>query len=71
MSANPKPGMRAPSTLVGGGVRMVLCCAIGPALIGAAAGSAISGWLGIACAAILAAVAGLVLHRRTRHHDGC
>ena len=50
---------------------MVLCCAVGPAVIGAVAGSAIGGWLGIACAAILAAVVGLILHRRTRDRDGC
>jgi hypothetical protein len=43
---------------------MVLCCAVGPAVIGAAAGSVIGGWLGIACAIVLAAGTGLMLHRR-------
>jgi outer membrane lipoprotein SlyB len=44
---------------------------LGPAVIGAVAGSAIGGWLGIACAVILAAVVGLVVHRRTRQRGGC
>ena len=52
--------------LVGGGLMMVLCCAVGPAVIGAVAGSAVGGWLGIACAALLAAIVGLVLHRGRR-----
>jgi hypothetical protein len=69
MSANPKP--RPNYALFGGGLLMVLCCAVGPAVIGAAAGSAIGGWLGIACAVILAAAVGLILHRRTRNRDGC
>jgi hypothetical protein len=45
---------------------MVLCCAVGPAILGAVAGSAIGGWLGIACAVLLAAGIGLFLHRRRR-----
>jgi hypothetical protein len=49
---------------------MVLCCAVGPAVIGAAAGSAIGGWLGIACAVLVAALVGLFLHRRNRTR-GC
>jgi hypothetical protein len=69
MSANPKPGRGSNYALFGGGLLMVLCCAVGPAVIGAAAGSAIGGWLGIACAVILAAAVGLILHRR--HRDGC
>lgn len=52
--------------LAAGGIVMVLCCAIGPAVIGAVAGTAIGGWLGIACAVVLAAVVGFVLHRRGR-----
>ena len=71
MSANPKPGQGANFALVGGGLLMVLCCAVGPAVIGAVAGSAIGGWLGIACAVILAAVVGLILHRRTRSRGSC
>jgi outer membrane lipoprotein SlyB len=71
MSTEQKPRGRLDLTLVGGGVLMVLCCAVGPAVIGAAAGSAIGGWLGIACAVILAAIVGLVLHRRTRQRGGC
>jgi hypothetical protein len=45
---------------------MVVCCAVGPAVLGAVAGSALGGWLGIACAGIVAAGLGLILHRRTR-----
>jgi hypothetical protein len=71
MSMQEKSRSRFDMTLFGGGVLMVLCCAVGPAVIGAVAGSAIGGWLGIACAVILAAVVGLVLHRRTRQRGGC
>jgi hypothetical protein len=60
-------GARRPdAALAAGGVLMVLCCAVGPAVIGAVAGTAVGGWLGIACAVILAAVVGLALHRRGR-----
>ena len=71
MSANTKPGRGSNYALFGGGVLMVLCCAVGPAVIGAVAGSAIGGWLGIACAVMLAAIVGLILHRRTRSRGGC
>jgi hypothetical protein len=71
MSTTNQPRGRSDYALVGGGVLMVLCCAVGPAVIGAVAGSAIGGWLGIACAVILAAAVGLVLHRRTRRRGGC
>jgi hypothetical protein len=57
-------GRRSDVALVGGGVLIVLCCAVGPAVIGAVAGSAIGGWLGIACAIVLAAIVGLFLRRR-------
>jgi hypothetical protein len=70
MSANPKPRQGANYALFGG-VLMVVCCAVGPAVIGAVAGSAIGGWLGIACAVILAAVVGLILHHRTRSRGSC
>jgi hypothetical protein len=52
--------------LAGGAVLMVIGCAVGPAVLGAAASSVIGGWLGIACAVIVAAAAGLVMHRRRR-----
>ena len=52
--------------LAAGGAFMILCCAVGPAIIGAVAGSAIGGWLGIACAIVLAAIVALVAHRRSR-----
>jgi hypothetical protein len=55
---------RSDGLLAGGALVMILCCAVGPAVIGAAAGSAIGGWLGIVCAVLLAAGAGLVIHRR-------
>lgn len=65
---NRKPRVApADGLLAGGALLMILCCAIGPAVIGAAAGSVIGGWLGIICAVILAAGVGLVLHRRARN----
>jgi hypothetical protein len=64
------PQKRADTAVLGAGVLMVLCCAVGPAVIGAAAGSAIGGWLGIACAVLLAVLLGLWLHRRSRQR-GC
>jgi hypothetical protein len=71
MAAEGNPGRGSDVPLVGGGLLMVLCCAVRPAVIGALAGSAVGGWLGIACAVILAAFVGLVLHRRARARDGC
>ena len=59
------------ATFAGAAVFMLLCCAVGPAIIGAVAGSAVGGWLGIACAAVLATIAGLFLHRRSRTRSGC
>jgi hypothetical protein len=69
MSAGPT--RRADAALAGAGVLMVLCCAVGPAVIGAIAGGAIGGWLGIACAVLVAALVGLFVHRRTRSRGGC
>jgi hypothetical protein len=71
MSTKEESRGRSDVALIGGGVLMVLCCAVGPAVIGAVAGSAVGGWLGIACAVILAAAIGLVLRRRTRQDGGC
>ena len=71
MSTTGKPSRRTDTALVGGGLLMVLCCAVGPAVIGAVAGSAVGGWLGIACAVVLAAVVGLMLHRRSRNGRAC
>ncbi len=68
MSAQPRK-RRGDGLLAGGVVVMVLCCAVGPAAIGAAAGSAIGGWLGIVCAVVLAGVVGLFLHLRRRSRD--
>lgn len=69
MSAGPT--RRTDAALVGAGVLMVLCCAIGPAVVGAIAGGAIGGWLGIACAVLVAGLLGLVVHRITRRRGGC
>ena len=69
MSAEPGRGSNA--ALTGAGILMVLCCAVAPAVIGAFAGSAIGGWLGIACAVIVAALVGFALHRRTRRRGNC
>ncbi|HEX7298889.1 MAG TPA: hypothetical protein VF257_07760 [Solirubrobacteraceae bacterium] len=71
MGTGPGAGRRSDLALVGGSVVMVLCCAVGPAVVGAVAGSAIGGWLGIVCAIILAAIVGLILHRRARTRGGC
>jgi hypothetical protein len=71
MSTDTKPARGTNFALLGGGLLMVVCCAVGPAVLGAVAGSAIGGWLGIACAVVLAAAVGLVLHRRTRSRGGC
>jgi Mn2+/Fe2+ NRAMP family transporter len=71
MSATEQTHQRLDIALVGGGLLMILCCAVGPAVIGAVAGSAIGGWPGIACAVILAAAVGFILHRRTRRRGSC
>jgi hypothetical protein len=55
---------RADGVLASGAVLMILCCAVGPAVLGAAAGSVIGGWVGIACAVVVAGAFGLVVHRR-------
>jgi hypothetical protein len=68
VSAQPEK-RRSDGLFAGSGVLMILCCAVGPAVIGAGAGSAIGGWLGITCAVILAAAVGLVLHRRRGKRD--
>jgi hypothetical protein len=61
---------RSDAALAAGGLVMVLCCAVGPAVIGAVAGSAVGGWLGVACAVVLAAAVGLVVQRRARRRGG-
>jgi hypothetical protein len=45
MSTKEETRGRSDAALIGGGVLMVLCCAVGPAVIGAVAGSAVGGWL--------------------------
>jgi hypothetical protein len=70
MSRPETPPRSSTSILAGGAVLMVLCCAIGPAAIGAAAGGLIGGWLGVACAVVVAAVAVLLL-RSARGRGDC
>lgn len=66
MSAETKTSRKGGFALGGGALLMILGCAVGPAIIGAAAGSAIGGWLGIASAVIVATAVGLVPHRRNK-----
>jgi hypothetical protein len=70
MSAERTQTRTGDRLLLGGAVLMILCCAIGPAVIGAAAGSAIGGGLGIVVACVVAVGAGLGVywHRRRK---GC
>jgi hypothetical protein len=49
---------------IAAGALMVTLCAAGPAIVGVVAGGAIGGWLGVVVACGLAAVIGLVVHRR-------
>jgi hypothetical protein len=55
---------------IAAGALMIALCAAGPAIVGAVAGGAIGGWLGVVVACGLAAVIGLVVHRR-RGRPGC
>lgn len=71
MSSVDEPGRGANVALAGAGIIMVLCCAVGPAVIGAVAGGAIGGWLGIVCAVIVSAAVGVLVYRRTRGRRGC
>ena len=64
MSAPDRETPRSGSLVAGGAVLMVICCAVGPAVLGAVAGGAIGGWLGVVCAVLVAAAAGLALRRR-------
>ncbi len=70
--STPKEAPRGSNGLFAGmGLLMVLCCAIGPGIIGAGAGSAVGGWLGIAVACVAAAGAGFALYLRGRKRGGC
>jgi hypothetical protein len=70
VSADQKSPRSADGVFAGAALLMVLCCAVGPAVIGAAAGGVIGGWLGIVCAVLVAGLVGLLLHRRSRAR-GC
>lgn len=65
-----KTGRRKTGALLGAGLLMVLCCAIGPALIGAAAGAAIGGWVGIAAACLIATAVAVGVHLQRRRRGG-
>jgi drug/metabolite transporter (DMT)-like permease len=65
MAANSNAPARGGKLFGVAGVLMVLCCAVGPAVLGAAAGAAIGNMLGIA-AAVLVALASVLLVRRWR-----
>ena len=64
MNTGGRSTRRSDSLFAGGALLMIVCCAVGPAVLGAVAGSLIGGWLGIACALLLAAGAALALRRR-------
>jgi hypothetical protein len=68
MSTESKSSRRSDSVVAGTALLMVLCCAIGPAVAGAALGGLIGGWLGIACAVI--AAAGVALYVVSRQGRG-
>ncbi len=70
MTPTKPPRDRTTPLVAGAAVLMVLCCAAGPAVLGAVAGSLIGGWLGVVCAVILAGTAGLLLFAR-RRRGGC
>jgi hypothetical protein len=70
MSRRQTPTSRPGSIFAGAAVLMVLCCAVGPAVLGAAIGGLIGGWFGITCAVVLAALAVLLLRSR-RGRGGC
>jgi len=65
VSTHEEAPRRSDALFAGAGLLMVLCCAVGPAVIGAVAGAAIGGWLGIVCAGLAAAAAGFLLYRRS------
>jgi hypothetical protein len=58
------PTRRRDDLLIAGAVVVVVACGVAPAVLGAAAGSLIGGWLGIAVACLLALGALAVLRRR-------
>jgi hypothetical protein len=64
------PSRRTDGAFAGAALLMVLCCAVGPAVLGATVGGMVGGWFGIACAVLVAAGVGLLLHRR-RSSSSC
>ncbi|HEY3188725.1 MAG TPA: hypothetical protein VGJ70_14690 [Solirubrobacteraceae bacterium] len=61
---------RPNAAVAAAGVIAILLCAAGPAILGAVAGGAVGGWLGIVVACGLAAAIGALLYRR-RGKPGC
>jgi hypothetical protein len=70
MNGAQKAGRRTDGIFAGAALVMILCCAVGPAVLGAAAGRIIGGWFGILCAVVVAASLGVALYRR-RGRGGC
>lgn len=70
MSARRTAPGRRDSVIAGAAILMMVCCVAGPAVIGAAAGSLIGGWLGLVIACAVAAGVGLLLYLR-RGTDRC
>jgi len=68
MAADTRVNGRAGKLFGAGGVLMALCCAAGPAVLGAATGAALGSVLGLA-AAVVIALAGVLLLRRRRGGD--
>jgi hypothetical protein len=68
VSGEEQPAGRAPLLGAAGVILAVLCCAAGPAILGAIAGAAVGSTLGLAaaifCAAAVALGAMLLLRRR-------
>jgi hypothetical protein len=62
--SQPAASQRSEGLIGAAAVFMVLCCAVGPAVLGAAAGGLIGGWLGIVCAVTVAAGIAVLVHRR-------
>ncbi|MCA1681133.1 MAG: hypothetical protein LC777_20415 [Actinobacteria bacterium] len=62
MSAQEQSSKGSSTVLAGAGVLMVLCCAVGPAVVGALAGSVVGGLVGVVVACVAAAGLGLALY---------
>ena len=70
LSAREPAQRRGDSVLAGAALLMVVCCVAGPAVIGAAAGIVIGGWLGLAATCVAVGTIGMLLYLR-RGKGGC